>query len=574
MSQLPFHRPGRAAAVLQLALLLLLLLGLTAAWAWTASAGRATVGDVQSPSRSFDLSPYPWFYLRDGRDLAAGESLVSLIAVGDIMLGRGVPAEPSPWLDVAGWLPAADLTLGNLEAVLTDETLSRSAPAGEPQPILLRAEPEMIDPLKQAGFDILGLANNHALDYGPAGLADTAAALQDAGLASIGLLAPDGRQQPLIREVNGLRLAFLAFNAVPVSGPETRPDQGYPAGAGQQVAPIAWDPVAGPAAIAAARREAQAVIVSVHWGFEYHIQPDPYQETIAASMLAAGADLILGHHPHVAQPITVTGDGVVAYSLGNFIFDQAMDDTRYGLALRAFLDGQGLRAVQALPLQAGPQPRLLGVQEGESLLSRVLPRPPRLGFLCDGSACLPVDAPQSDQTGLFYAGQIDLTGDGRPEIVRRNGPRIAVYEAGELAWQSPVGWRVVDAALGDPNDDGRYEIMLALWQEDAAGYQRSQPYIVGYRGGEYALLWGGRPVVNPIQELAVGDVDGDGVDELVVVEELSGYAVADGPTRAVSVWRWAGWTFTLIWRSDAGSYQDLVLAEQFQGPPILSLASQ
>jgi poly-gamma-glutamate capsule biosynthesis protein CapA/YwtB (metallophosphatase superfamily) len=550
-------------------LLLLLLLGLAIAWAWVAGAFPTAAGEARVVPASPDLSAYPWLFLRDGQDLAAGESLASLIAVGDVMLGRDVPADPSPWQEVAGWLPAADLTLGNLEAVLTDETSPRSAPAGEPQPIILRAGPEQAYPLSMAGFDILGLANNHALDYGPVGLSDTVAALQGAGLAPIGLLAPDGIQQPLIREVNGVRLAFLAFNAVPVPGPVPGLDQGCPAGATCWPVPAAWDRVAGPAAIAAARLHAQAVIVSIHWGFEYQLRPDPYQEAIAEAMLAAGADLILGHHPHVAQPIAVTGDRVVAYSLGNFVFDQTAGDTRYGLALRAFFDDQGLRAVQVEPLQAGPQPHLLKLAEADGLLSRVLPRPPRIGFLCDGPACSPFDAPQTSQTGLFYAGQIDLTGDGRPETVRRAGPRIAIYDAGALVWQSPESWQVVDAALGDPNDDGRYEIMLAIWQKDAAGYQRSQPYIVGYRGGRYTLLWGGRPVGNPIQELAVGDVDGDGADELVVVEEF-----ANGYGQAVSVWRWAGWTFSLIWRSDAGPYHDLVLEEQDQGPPILSLVKE
>jgi len=545
--------------------LLLLLLGLTVALAWTASDSSKAVGQDPAALRLLDQDAYPWAFLRDGQDLTAGESLVSVIAVGDIMLGRGVAAAPSPLHDVSGWLPAADLTLGNLESVLTDEGLPRSAPEGSPQPILLRAGPEQSKSLKQAGFDVLGLANNHALDYGPAGLANTVAVLRGEGLSTVGLLASDGIQRLLIREANGVRLAFLAFNTVP----DPQPSQECLAGADCHLTPAVWDPVSGPAAIAAARLQAQAVIVSVHWGFEYQIQPDPYQETIAESMLAAGADLILGHHPHVAQPIIVSGSQVVAYSLGNFVFDQAAGDTRYGLALRAFFDGQGLRAVQALPLQAGLRPRLLRPEEGDPFLSRVLPRPSRLGFLCDGSTCLPAETPQSDQSGLFYAGQIDLTGDGRPETVRRDGPQITIYEDGSAVWRSPESWQIVDAALGDPNDDGRYEIMLALWQEDDAGYLRSQPYIVGYRGGEYALLWGGRPVANPIQEIAVGDIDGDDTEELVVIEEQ-----ADGSARAVSVWRWAGWTFTLLWRSDYSSYRDLILERQDQGLPILSLISE
>jgi poly-gamma-glutamate capsule biosynthesis protein CapA/YwtB (metallophosphatase superfamily) len=256
---------GRASAAFQvMLLLLLLLLSLAAAKAWTADDSSALAGEDPTVSQLPDRDAYPWVYLRDDQELAAGEKLVSLIAVGDIMLGRGVAAAPSPLRDVSDWLPAADLALGNLEAVLTDGGLPRSAPDGDPQPILLRAGPENAKSLKQAGFDILGLANNHALDYGPAGLADTADVLQSEGLAVAGLLVPDGVQRPLIQEVNGIRLAFLAFNAVP----DPQPSEACLAGANCQLAPAAWDPVSGPAAIAAAQGQAQAVIVSVHWGFE------------------------------------------------------------------------------------------------------------------------------------------------------------------------------------------------------------------------------------------------------------------------------------------------------------------
>ena len=142
-----------------------------------------------------------------------------------------------------------------------------------------------------------------------------------------------------------------------------------------------------------------------------------------------------------------------------------------------------------------------------------------------------------------------------PEVVQLVGEGVTVYAGGEAVWRSPAGWRVVDVALGDPNDDGRYEMMLAIWRADGAGYERSQPYMVGYRGGRYDLMWGGRPVGDPIQELALGDVDGDGIEELMVIEEL-----ADGSAQAVSVWQWQGWTFGLQWRSVVGCYQDLVFA--------------
>ena len=150
-----------------------------------------------------------------------------------------------------------------------------------------------------------------------------------------------------------------------------------------------------------------------------------------------------------------------------------------------------------------------------------------------------------------------------PETIRREGERITIYEAGTAVWHSPPEWRVVDVALGDPNDDGRYEIMLAIWRKDGAGYERSQPYIVGYRGGEYELMWGGRPVVEPIQELALADVDGDGIEELVVIIEQ-----ADGLAQSVAVWQWQGWSFSLQWQSAPGWYQDLLIEEGAEQPLI------
>jgi poly-gamma-glutamate synthesis protein (capsule biosynthesis protein) len=481
-----------------------------------------------------------------------GERVVSVLAVGDVMLGRGVSAEPDPWGDVAGWLQVADLTLGNLEATLVDGGSARQAPTGEAQPILLSASPAAAHSLRQAGFDILGLANNHSLDYGVIGLEETIAHLQQAGLETVGSTTEDEAIAPLLHEENGVRLAFLAFNAVP----DPHPQQTCPPGKPCSPQPAHWDPVEAAAAIASTKARVDAVIVSVHWGFEYEPWQDPSQEKAARIMLEAGADLIIGHHPHVVQAIAVNGDTVTAYSLGNFVFDQGADDTRQGLALRAFFDEDSLRAVQVLPVRAGPRPRLLTLGEGAPLLARVLPPPPRVGFACDESGCTPANGPQTERGGLLYAGQIDLTGDGLPETVRHENEKITIIEKGSVVWRSPAAWRVMDAALGDPNDDGRYELMLAIWQKDEAGYERSQPYILGHRGGVYTLLWGGRPVVDPIRELTVGDVDGDGSDELVVIEEM-----ADGSSQAVSVWRWTGWTFSLVWRSQYGWYRDLILVE-------------
>jgi hypothetical protein len=480
---------------------------------------------------------------------------------------------------VTSWLRAADgstelaevLTLGNLECVIAEEGVPR------PGPYRLRALPSAVADLRDAGFDVLGLANNHALDFGPAGLAETVSRLQEAGIAALGV-GPNAEVavQPLIRQVGGVRLALLALNAVPDPA-DVHESEGWTR--------AGWDRERATAAIAAARAQADAVIVSVHWGYEYELRADPAQRKAAQAMLDAGADLVIGHHPHVVQGFELDLRGFrqtsevsrgrfVAYSLGNFVFDQQQGETRQGLALRTFFDEQGLRAVQALPVWAGPRPRLMTPDEATSLLARVQPPrseqdelpPRRLGFACDSQTCRLVNVPQTLRTGAFRTGAIDLTGDGIAEQVRLEEQQVVVYRDGIETWRGLPEWRVVDLALGDPNDDGRSELVLALWKLDATGVPRSHPFIIGYREGAYRILWGGSAVADPIREVELGDVDGDGTQDLIVLEEC-------GDGCAVTVWRWHGWGFSLMWRSPQGRYRDLALTAGEAGhPPIISVA--
>lgn len=505
-----------------------------------------------------DLAAYPWFYQREGRPIDPGEELVELVAVGDVMLGRGVAATtPDPLAGVTPWLAGADLALGNLEGVIgaaaAPEPGITSDPAG---PYRLRAPVGAVDLLQAAGFDLLGLANNHALDFGPASLEETAQQLQAAGITPVGAgPTVESAQATHFRQAGSLRLAFLAFNAVPdPAGPA--------AGVGWQ--PAQWDQAQALAAISAARTEADAVIVSVHWGREYALTPDPAQVASADLMLAAGADLVVGHHPHAVQgPARLQAGRVVLYSLGNFVFDQEFDPARQGLALRAFFDRQGLRAVQLLPVRAGLQPGLLPPDEAAPLLARVRPAS-RLGFRCDPETCRLVDSPPPPgRSGLFWGGEIDLTGDGRQEKIRRTEERAVIYSAGAEVWRSDPAWRVVDLALGDPNDDGRWEALLALWKLDETGVERSHPFIIGFRWGIYRDIWGGSAVVDSIYEVELGDVDGNGSQELIVLEG------APQNDRAVSVWDWHGWGFSLRWRSPAGPYRDLVFIPAAEGRPAL-----
>ncbi len=196
--------------------------------------------------------------------------------------------------------------------------------------------------------------------------------------------------------------------------------------------------------------------------------------------------------------------------------------------------------------------------------------PPRVAFACSGKTCRSVDFGfqawlDAGTGGLFWSDRADLTGDGATEHVRRVREQVVVYSDGAEVWQSPSTWRVADVALGDPNRDGRSEMLLALWKPGLDGLEapsaekeemlRSRPFIVGYRGGIYRTLWGGSAVEHPIHEVELGDVTGDGEQELVVLDGESGHECT------ISVWRWHGWGFSLVWRSEPGPFQDLRLGD-------------
>jgi hypothetical protein len=253
----------------------------------------------------------------------------------------------------------------------------------------------------------------------------------------------------------------------------------------------------------AADEQIVAVIAPIPWGYEYQLRPDPAQRGAARAMLDAGANRVIGHHPQVVQ----------------------------------------------------------GTE-----LAHVRPPLRHIGFACTGETCYPVDVPETSGTGLFRAGSVELTGDGVAELVRLVGQQVVVYQDGVESWRGLPEWRVVDLALGDPNDDGRGELLLALWKPDAQGVLRSHPFIVGYREGAYRILWGGSASPDPIREVELGDVDGDGVPELIVLEERAG-------AQAVTVWRWHGWGFSLTWRSPPGHFRDLVLVPKVVGqPPVIAVA--
>jgi poly-gamma-glutamate synthesis protein (capsule biosynthesis protein) len=202
-------------------------------------------------------------------------------------------------------LKEADLAVINLEGPLTSR--------GEkvPKPFNFRMPPATTRILTGAGIDVACIANNHVFDYGPDGLFDTISYLDSAGVAHVGA----GRNEreaytPALFTLAGRRVAVLAF----YGGGEA------PGAVGSKPGVARRDLNRIRRGIGSIRDSVEYLVVVLHWGTEKATVPDPGQQAFAREIIDAGADAVIGHHPHVLQGIESYRNGVIVYSLGNFIF--------------------------------------------------------------------------------------------------------------------------------------------------------------------------------------------------------------------------------------------------------------
>lgn len=284
----------------------------------------------------------------------SAERITTIVATGDVLPARTVNKLTSekndwnwPYIHTADVLSAADITFINLETPLIQAC-----------PIILGGfkfcgDQRNVAGLLTAGVDVVTLANNHANNYGVAGIEETIELLHNSALAVVGVT-----NQPSVLAPKNTRFAFLGYNDV-----------------GVQPEPIA---AASAKAIRAdiqnAKLAADVVIVQFHWGEEYRYQPTLRQQDLGHLAIDAGADLVIGNHPHWFQAVEQYHEGLIAYSHGNFVFDQEWSiETKQGIVGRyTFYDDQ-LLAVEFLPIRIEDygQPHFLVGDEKASILAKL-----------------------------------------------------------------------------------------------------------------------------------------------------------------------------------------------------------
>ncbi len=283
----------------------------------------------------------------------------TLLVVGDIMLSRNVAArmreagDPElPFRKVAALLGSADLNFGNLESPLAP--WNSEAPADEGQTAwdgviggksLIFAAPHVsVNALVRYNFRVLGMANNHAMDQAEGGLMHTLAQLQADRVEAVGAgRSLEEAWQARVIEVHGRKIGFLAASYA---------SWNYGTSETNEYVARIEDLERLRSALNALKPRAAYIVVAMHAGDEYTSEPSAAQVTFAHAAIDSGANLVVGSHPHWLQPFERYRQGLIFYSLGNFIFDlNSSPATREGAAVKLFLAAGQVAGAEVIPIE-------------------------------------------------------------------------------------------------------------------------------------------------------------------------------------------------------------------------------
>jgi len=268
---------------------------------------------------------------------------VSLVFAGDTVLddtaGKIIEQGGDPFSDFADYFAGADIRITNMECVVSTRGQAND------KMYTFQAHPRVI-PVLQKHFDAVTLANNHSGDFGPDAFAQMLSLLKEAGLAQVGGgMNLKQAHTPLVFTRNGWRIAVLSYNEFHPRSFE----------AGFDIPGVAWsEDQQVMEDIQTARRihRADLVIPVMHWGWENERTANPRQRQLAKLMIDAGADAVIGGHPHVTQDVSVYKGKPIVYSVGNFVMKETDNAfQRKGWVLKMYFDKRGVTRFETLPVK-------------------------------------------------------------------------------------------------------------------------------------------------------------------------------------------------------------------------------
>jgi gamma-polyglutamate biosynthesis protein CapA len=475
---------------------------------------------------------------------------VTFMAVGDVMMDRGIrtmmkqKGVDAPFEHITPWIQQGDIAMFNLETAVVD--------SGDGHPLLkrfsFRADPSFLKGLTHAGFNLAHLANNHTIDYGKEGLMTTIRHLKANGIHHMG--AGENEQEafrPSLLRVKGQTFAFFGMLEFLLEGTTFLPEKPYPAyGSIDQLCRL----------IEQYRDYVDYVVVSFHWGKEFQHQPTRQQEQFAHRVIDAGADLVLGHHAHVLQPMALYKNKWIVYGLGNFVFDQSGITTSSSAIFTCdFKDGQVLHPrlipvyiEKGIPRPATPIERSQILQQMNEISA-----PYQLSFVQENSCLIPTSAPPviiqriSIQDMEFQLHQNSITAyhpiHGEAKLVIKGdytfkmgvagatGKRIYIYallqkgqDSGSVLVIYPFsipsytflqpsmdrqqGWNPEKLLLMDVDSDGDIELLLLVHKKSRYDTTRQKRIFVFHTNGDHIYpKWLGSKMGNPVIDMYVSPHD-------------------------------------------------------------------
>ncbi|WP_321430912.1 CapA family protein [uncultured Methanolobus sp.] len=295
------------------------------------------------------------------------ENFVSLVAVGDIMLGdhpicigHGVGSSlkckeaGNLFSNVSHLLCKADITFGNLECILSDIDINLKSLSS----VSLRGAEKSIYELKSAHFNVVSIANNHVLEHGEFSLKRSKKLLQQHGICAIGVAESKKESRKVfVMNIKGIRIGFLAYCLI-------RDKTAYCSVDNEKE--IIDD-------VRNATSKVDILIVSMHWGDEFIRNPSPHQVELGHAIIDAGAKIILGHHPHVLQGVEEYNGGIIAYSMGNFVFDMWQKKMRESMILQCEFSKDRILKYDIIPVLIDKyyHPTIIQGDNGELLISQI-----------------------------------------------------------------------------------------------------------------------------------------------------------------------------------------------------------
>ncbi len=481
----------------------------------------------ENPSQQYIEQNYP--PIADLKEVPSPSKPISLIAVGDFLLDRNVGNRMKeindyyfPIRNTKDLLESADITFCNVECPICE---GRKIGITETS---FRADPETVQTLVYGGFDIVSLANNHTMNFGGDCLVKTFSYLNEAGIDYVGAGKDfEDSHKPLIKTVNGITLAFIAYNDSDVVPSYYFAGQDYPGTNKMDIPQLQID-------IENIHDgqygKVDLIILSMHSGTEYTPIPNHRQIQFARAAVDAGADIVLGHHPHNVQHIEQYKGKYIIYSMGNFVLDQMRwADCTKELLLSITITQKCIFEVEVIPIrmknfcetniaEGYEKQEILGIINYETV-SR-----PYIYF--DDSEFKTSQRDILKNNGLENETRKMLIQDKNLSwsVSESESLNVVFYENilyvindESVLWASNENILVSDFEVGDIDNDNLNELLISYWEEEQ-NQLMNKISMFKYFNQTITEVWKKETAETPIIDIEIIDIDKDSSNEIVLTE--------------------------------------------------------